>query len=148
MAAATIRTVFAQTTAGGLRTQLDTASPTCSIVSFRRPGRCCWKAQGGPDHLRGLPSPVPEEDPVHEALERLNREIKSRTAVVQVFPNPPAVLRLATAALADLHDERSPSPAATSPTRSWTSSIPDDAIVLPSTSNTSNDCSPAPRQGT
>ncbi|MFE9941186.1 transposase [Streptomyces hirsutus] len=38
-------------------------------------------------------------------LDRLNREIKRRTDVVQVLPNPLAVLRLAPAVPTELHDE-------------------------------------------
>ena len=38
-------------------------------------------------------------------LERVNKEIKRRTDIVDVFPNPAALLRLAGSVLIEQHDE-------------------------------------------
>ncbi|MFE5096907.1 IS256 family transposase [Streptomyces sp. NPDC056638] len=104
MVAATIRTIFAQPTAEAVRAQLDTVAdmpgrqfPKVKTMLLEAKEDLTAFADFPQQHWKKIRSTNP--------LERINREIKRRTDVVQVFPDPEAVLRLATAVLAEMHDE-------------------------------------------
>ncbi|MFG2376429.1 IS256 family transposase [Streptomyces sp. NPDC048504] len=104
MVAATIRTVFAQTTGEAVRTQLNVVAdmlgrqfPQVKRMLLDAATDITAFADFPPTHWKKIWSTNP--------LERLNREVKRRADVVQVFPNPAALDRLAAAVLAELHDE-------------------------------------------
>jgi len=52
-----------------------------------------------------FPRPTGEKTWSTYPIERLNREVKRRTDVVGIFPNPAALLRLAACVLIGAHDE-------------------------------------------
>jgi putative transposase len=104
MVAAAIRTIFAQPDASHVHEQLDVIA---GMLGRQFPKLEAMLRDAAPDLLAFTSFP-----PAHwkklwstNPLERLNKEIKRRTDVVGVFPNPEALLRLAGAVLVEAHDE-------------------------------------------
>ena len=104
MVAAAIRTIFAQPTGPMVRAQVETVAlmlePQLPVVAtmLRDAKEEITAFADFPEaHWRKVWSTNP--------LERLNKEVKRRTDVVGIFPNPAALLRLATCVLIESHDE-------------------------------------------
>jgi putative transposase len=104
MVAAAIRTIFAQPKADMVRDQLGVIagmlgrqSPKVETMLRAAAEDLLAFTSFPPGHWKKIWSTNP--------LERLNKEVKRRTDVVGVFPNPEALLRLAGAVLVEAHDE-------------------------------------------
>jgi len=105
MVAAAVRTVFAQPDAEHVTERSKTIAMMLGrqlpkVEQMMREAREDLLAFTGfpQQHWRKIWSTNP--------LERVNREVKRRTEVVGVFPNPAALLRLAGAVLVEIHDMR------------------------------------------
>ena len=95
--AADLRAIFA---APALEPALKIASSVAE--KWRQKGsregrRAPRRARRGVPRLPGVPRAPPRRIRTTNGLERLNQEIKRRTRVVRIFPNPEACLRLVTA---------------------------------------------------
>lgn len=104
MVAAAIRTIFAQPTGPLVRAQVETVAamldPKLPVVAdmLRKAREEITAFADFPEaHWRKVWSTNP--------LERLNREVKRRTDVVGIFPNPAALHRLSACVLIEAHDE-------------------------------------------
>ena len=104
MVAAAIRTVFAQPTGPLVRAQVEVVAamlePKLPVVADMLRGareEITAFADFPNAHWRKVWSTNP--------LERLNREVKRRTDVVGIFPNPAALHRLSACFLIEAHDE-------------------------------------------
>jgi putative transposase len=104
MVAATIRTIFAQPTADTVREQVNNVADTLAgrfpaVAELLREATADLTAFADFPHAhwRKIWSTNP--------IERLNREVKRRTDVVGIFPNPDALLRLSACVLIEAHDE-------------------------------------------
>ncbi len=104
MVAAAVRTIFAQPDAEHVRSQLDVIA---TMLGRQFPKVEALLREAADDLTAFADFPVTHWKKIWSTnpLERLNREIKRRTDVVGVFPNPPALLRLAGAVLVEAHDE-------------------------------------------
>jgi putative transposase len=102
MVAAAIRTIFAQPDAAHV--QLDVIA---GMLGRQFPKLERMLRDAAPDLLAFTSFPPSHWKKLWSTnpLERLNKEIKRRTDVVGVFPNPEALLRLAGAVLVEAHDE-------------------------------------------
>lgn len=104
MVAATIRTVFAQPDASNAQEQWRRVADGFR-VRYPRLAELLDGAEA--DVLAYLAFPQEHWRQIwsNNPLERLNREVKRRTDVVGIFPNPAAMVRLVGAVLAEQHDE-------------------------------------------
>lgn len=99
-----VRTIFAHTERKDVAAQWDQVAdsfqaPLPKVAAMMREART--------DVLAFLPFPKAHWQKIwsNNPIERLNKEIKRRADVVEIFPNPEAFLRLATAVVIDAHDE-------------------------------------------
>jgi putative transposase len=104
MVAATIRTIFAQADAEAVRAQLDEVADALGR-QFPKVRAMLLEAKEDLTAFADFPHQHWKKIQSTNPLERLNREIKRRSDVVQIFPNDAAVERLATAVLMEMHDE-------------------------------------------
>jgi transposase-like protein len=104
MVAATIRTIFAQPSGPMVRAQLE------QVADRLEPGFpdvAAMLTEACEDLLAFTAFPIAHWKKIWSTnpLERVNKEIKRRTAVVGIFPNEAAVTRLTGAVLLEIHDE-------------------------------------------
>ena len=102
--AAVVRTIFAQPDHASALAQLE------KVVDGLRPRfaqAATLLAEAAEDLLAHKHFPAEHRTRLHSTnpLERLNKEIKRRSNVVGIFPNPPALLRLVGALLMEQDDE-------------------------------------------
>ena len=104
MVAAAIRTIFAQPDAEHVHSQLDVIA---GMLGRQFPAVEAMLREAEEELLAFTGFPLSHWKKIWSTnpLERLNKEIKRRTDVVGVFPNPASLLRLAGAVLVETHDE-------------------------------------------
>ncbi len=104
MIAALIRTIFAQPDADGARSQLRVVADQVATVA---PEAATNLTAAEADLLAYTAFPPGHWTKIwsNNPIERLNRELKRRTDVVQIFPNTESVIRLVGALLVETNDE-------------------------------------------
>jgi putative transposase len=104
MVAATVRTIFEQSDRTTAAAQLRRV---CETLASRFPAVVQLLEEAEGEILTFYDFPAEHRRQIYSTnpLERLNKELKRRSAVVGIFPNRTAVLRLFCALLAEQNDE-------------------------------------------
>lgn len=101
---AAIKTIFAHTDPDAVAAQWDQVTDTLA-ESFPKVATMMRDAKADVLAFRVFPKAHWQKIWSNNPIERLNKEIKRRADVVEIFPNPAAFLRLATAVVIEAHDE-------------------------------------------
>jgi transposase-like protein len=101
---AAVKTIFAHTDPDAVAAQWDQVTDTLH-ESFPKVASMMRDAKVDVLAFRVFPKAHWQKIWSNNPIERLNKEIKRRADVVEIFPNPAAFLRLATAVVIEAHDE-------------------------------------------
>jgi putative transposase len=101
---AAIKTIFAHTESDAVAGQWDQVADTLA-GSFPKVAAMMREAKHDVLAFRVFPKAHWQKIWSNNPIERLNKEIKRRADVVEIFPNPAAFLRLATAVVIEAHVE-------------------------------------------
>ena len=104
MVAAAVRTIFAQPTGQLVREQVEVVA---TMLQDKLPAVAAMLRQAREEITAFADFPEAHWAKIWSTnpLERLNREVKRRTEVVGIFPNPAALHRLTACVLIEAHDE-------------------------------------------
>jgi len=104
MVAAAVRTIFAQPTGALVRAQVEVVA---SMLEDKLPAVAAMLREAREEVTAFADFPEAHWPKIWSTnpLERLNREVKRRTDVVGIFPNPAALHRLTASVLIEAHDE-------------------------------------------
>ena len=101
---AAVKTIFAHTDPAEVVAQWDQVTDTFA-GSFPKAAALMESAKHDVLAFTAFPKAHWQKVWSNNPIERLNKEIKRRADVVEIFPNPAAFLRLATAVVIEQHDE-------------------------------------------
>lgn len=101
---AAVKTIFAHADPAEVSAQWDRVADTLT-ASFPKVAAMMGGAKADVLAFTAFPKAHWQKIWSNNPIERLNKEIKRRADVVEIFPNPAAFLRLATAVVIESHDE-------------------------------------------